>query len=208
MTRKIEEQTEPKPIKHSEVTIAFAVRPEYIAKNTADPGKWSTIVFFIVLIVGPIAVIFSPDADIWGFVAACVIFPVFIYFMIVYYNFKSREIYLLINDKSLVFYGGMISEIKFSKLEKIELIRDCKNEQILMIKFYTTNIFMNGGGLTSEMFDLEAIYHELKNLKSISRNIWTERTIIVRKKHHGLILFSILFLLIIICIFLYLSGNL
>lgn len=197
-----------KTIKRSEATIAFPVKPEYIAKNTANPKRWSIIVFFIVLIGGSITVMIVPSADVWGMVVASVMLPVFIYFMIIYNNASEKRIYVGINDKSIMFYGAIILEVKFNSLKKIELIRDYKEERLIKIKI-TKNSFGNGGILlNSEMFDLEPILRQLKTLESIPQNIWAEKTIIVKKKYHSVILFSILFLLIIICIFLYLSGKL
>ena len=207
----IGEYTEKKPIKTikcSEIPLTFPVRPEFIAKNTASPKKWSIIIFFIILIIGPFVIMFTPDADIWGLLVALVVFPLFTYFMIIYSNTQYKEIYVAINEKSLYLSPPAIFEVKFNKLKKIELIRDYNNEELLMIKFYTTNISINGGGLKSEMFDLEPIVQKLKSLDSILQDIWTEKTIIVKKKYHRLILFFVLFLLIIICIFLYLSGDL
>ena len=209
--KEIGEYTEKEPlktIKRSTVNLVFPARSEYITKNTVDPKKWSIIVFFIVLIGGSIVIMITPDADIWGVIIGSVVLPATIYFMIIYNNMQQNEIYVAINNNSLSLYNHIILEIKFDKLKKIELIRDYKNGRLLSIKFNTKNSLLQGSGLKSEMFDLEPILQQLKRLDSIPQDIWTEKTIIVKKKYHRIILFSILFLLIIICILLYLSGNL
>jgi hypothetical protein len=164
-----------KTLKRSELTVTFPVRPEYIAKRTTDPKKWSIIVFFIILIGGFIVIMITPDADIWGVVVGSIVLPAFIYFMVIYNNMQQKEIYVGINNKSLSLYAHMVLEIEFNKLKKIELIRDYKNGRLLSIKFNTKNSLRQRGGLKSEMFDLEPILRQLKSLDTIPQDIWIEK---------------------------------